>query len=416
MKTVLGHPSDRTVEVFERAADGSGGPLHTIAVVAPNYPPRVGGAENYAARVAHAIADDPALRAVVITASTTGWRTSVGADGDVPVIRLGTWARLSNTPVSPLWPLQLRRWFRRLQVDIVNAHGPVPGLGDLAVVFSGRRPTVMTYHAGSMIKGHRFHDPLAGWYERYILPRVFARASALVAVAPVSLASRYPGAIQITPGVDLERFTPGPPPSTRPRTILYVGRMDRGSSWKGIDVLLRAFAVLSDLPDARLRLVGGGNALPDHVALAEQLGITDRVEFTGALTGDALVAAVQSAAMIALASRTEAECHPLVLIEAMACGTPIVGSDAGGIPYIVTPGINGLLVPPDDPEALAAACRRLLQDGDLADRMGTAGRLRAVERYAWPTLTDRYLQLLRSLPPPPTPVRHRSRQQRRTAR
>ncbi|MDQ1050192.1 glycosyltransferase family 4 protein [Streptomyces sp. V4I2] len=389
--------------------------MRTVAVVAPNYPPRIGGVENYAARIARAVADDPALRAVVITANTTGWRTSVRVEGDVPVIRLGTWARLSNTPLSPLWPLQVRRWLRRLKVDIVNAHGPVPGLGDLAVFSSGRRPTVMTYHSGSMIKGRSGVDRLLGWYERHILPRVFARASALVAEAPVSLASRYPGAIQITPGVDLERFTPGPPASTRPRTILYVGRMERGSSWKGIDVLLRAFAVLSDLPDARLRLVGDGDALPDHIALAKQLGITDRVEFTGALTGDALVAAVQSAAMIALASRTEAECHPLALIEAMACGTPIVGSDVGGIPYIVTPGINGLLVPPDDPAALAAACRRLLQDGDLADRMGTAGRQRAVERYAWPALTDRYLQLLRTLPRT-APVRRRSRRQRRAAR
>ncbi|MDQ1050189.1 glycosyltransferase family 4 protein [Streptomyces sp. V4I2] len=400
MKIASERQPDHTVKVFDRAAEHSRSPLRTVAVVAPYYPPHIGGVENYAARIARAVADDPALRAVVITANTTGWRTSVRVEGDVPVIRLGTWShRLVNAPVSPLWPLQVRRWLRRLKVDIVNAHGPLPGLGDLAVFSSGRRPTVMTYHSGSMIKGHRFRDTLLGWYERHILPRVFARARALVAVSPVSLASGRPGAIQITPGVDVEQFTPGPPASTRPRTILYVGRMERGSSWKGIDVLLRAFAVLSDLPDARLRLVGDGDALPDHIALAKQLGITDRVEFTGALTGDALVAAVQSAAMIALASRTEAECHPLALIEAMACGTPIVGSDVGGIPYIVTPGINGLLVPPDDPAALAAACRRLLQDGDLANRMGTAGRQRAVEHYAWPALTDRYLQLLRTLLP-----------------
>ncbi|MFF9816436.1 glycosyltransferase family 4 protein [Streptomyces sp. NPDC014006] len=397
MSTARETEADRAPRVAGAVPGGRREAVRTVAVVAPNYWPKIGGAENYARRVAHAVAADPAMRAVVITASPAGWRTSVGHDGGVPVIRLGTWSRrLVNAPVSPLWPLQLRRWLHRLGVDVVNAHAPVPGLGDLAVLWSGR-PAVLTYHAGSMIKGHRFRDRLLGLYERRVLPRVFARARALVAVSPTSLAAGRAGAVEITPGVDVDRFTPGPPASARPRTLVYVGRMDRASSWKGVDVLLRGFAELADLPGVRLRLVGDGDALSDHVALAERLGITDRVEFTGALTGDALVAAVQRAAVLVLPSLTEAECHPMVLIEAMACGTPVVGSDVGGIPHVLTPDVTGLLFPPGDAQALAAACRRLLRDGALADRMGAAGRRRAVERYAWPPLTDRYLALFRSL-------------------
>ncbi|MHB9861077.1 glycosyltransferase family 4 protein [Streptomyces sp. YIM S03343] len=399
MKNVRELQSGRTAEVLGRAPDHDRGPVRTtVAVVAPYYPPHIGGSENYAARVARAVADDPAMRAVVITSNPAGRRTTFGFDGrDVPVVRLGTWARLSNTPVNPLWPLQLRHWLRRLDVDVVNAHAPVPGLGDLAVAVSGRRPAVMTYHAGSMSKGRKNVDRLIRWYERHILPRVFSRARAVIAVSPVSLASGRPGAIEITPGVDIERFTPGAPASTRPRTIVYVGRMDRTSSWKGVDVLLRGFAALAEVPEARLKLVGSGSAVPGLVALAEQLGIADRVDFTGGLTGDALVAAMRSAALLVLPSLTEAECHPMAPMEAMACGTPVVGSDVGGIPHVITPGVTGMLVRPGDPDALAAACRRLLQDGDLADRMGAAGRRRAVEHFAWPTLTDRYLQLFRSL-------------------
>ena len=281
MNTAQETKDDRAPRVADRSSERSDRPVRTVAVVAPNYWPKIGGAENYARRVARAVADDPAMRAVVITASPAGWRTSVGHDGDVPVIRLGTWShRLVNAPVSPLWPLQLRRWLRRLGVDVVNAHAPVPGLGDLAVLLSGR-PAVMTYHAGSMIKGRRFRDRVLGLYERLVLPRVFSRARALVAVSPTSLASGRPGAVEITPGVDVDRFTSGGPASRRPSVILYVGRMDRASSWKGVDVLLRGFAALADRPEARLRLVGGGNALPDHMALAERLGIADRVEFAG---------------------------------------------------------------------------------------------------------------------------------------
>ncbi|MEU3840876.1 glycosyltransferase family 4 protein [Streptomyces sp. NPDC028635] len=371
--------------------------MPTVAVVAPYYPPHVGGCESYAAHVARAVAEDPAMRAVVITSNTAGWRTTFADDAGIPVVRLGTWARWSNTPVSPLWPLQLRRWLRRLDVDVVNAHAPVPGLGELAVAVAGRRPAVLTYHAGSMSKGRPHVDRLIRWYERHVLPRVFARARALVAVSPVSLAYGRPGAVEIAPGVDVERFTPGPPASTRPRTVVYVGRLDRTSRWKGVDVLLRAFAALADLPGVRLRLVGGGDAVPDHAAHAERLGIADRVEFTGEMSGDGLVAVMRSAAVLVLPSLTDAESFGMVLVEAMACGTPVVGSDVGGIPHVVTPGVTGLLVPPGDHLALAAACRRLLRDGSLADRMGAAGRERAVERHAWSASTGRCLQLFRSL-------------------
>lgn len=280
---------------------------------------------------------------------------------------------------------------------MVHAHAPVPGLGDIAVAVAGRRPAVLTYHAGSMLKGGPgtgAADRLIGLYERRVLPRVFGRARALVAVSPVSLAAGRPGALEISPGVDTARFTPGPPPSTRPPTLLYVGRIDRSSAWKGVDVLVRS---LAEVPGARLRLVGGGDAVADQLALAASLGLADRVTASGELTGPDLVRAVREAAVLVLPSVTEAESFGMVLVEAMACGTPVVGSRVGGIPYVVEDGRTGLLVPPGDPGALADACRRLLEDGVLADRLGEAGLRTARERYAWDGLLARYVDLFRSL-------------------
>ncbi|MFJ3922889.1 glycosyltransferase family 4 protein [Streptomyces sp. NPDC090022] len=370
----------------------------TVAVVTPYYPPHIGGVEHYAARVARAVAAAPGLDAVVLTTAPRGLRTTVSTEDGVRVVRLGVWLRLSNTPLSPLWPLQLRHWLRRTGADVVHAHAPVPGLGDLAVALAGRRrPAVLTYHAGSMHKGlpgSGAADRLIGAYERRVLPRVFRRARALVAVSPVSLAAGQPHAVEITPGVDTARFTPGGPPSGRGRTLLYVGRMDRSSAWKGVDVLVRA---LARVPDARLRLVGGGDMVADLLALAADLGVGDRVEAAGELTGDALVAAVRGAAVLALPSLTASESFGMALVEAMACGTPVVGSAVGGIPYVIEDGESGLLVPPGDAEALAAACARLLDDAELADRLGAAGRRRAEEHYAWDTLTARYVELFRSL-------------------
>jgi glycosyltransferase involved in cell wall biosynthesis len=387
--------ADRTADVFARALEGR--PRRAVAVVAPYYPPKIGGVENYAAWIARAVAEDPELRGAVLTTNTRGWRTVVDFDAGLPVIRLGTWAKLSNTPLSPLWPFQVRRWLRRIGADVINAHAPVPGLGDLAVAVSGGRPTVLTYHAGSMAKGERRADWLIGIYERHVLPRVFARASILVAVSPVSLTARWDGALHIPPGVDVDRFTLGPPARERPRTVLYVGRMDSSSSWKGIDVLARAFATLTDLPEARLRLVGDGDAIAQHRAYVERLGLADRVDFTGALFGEHLVEELQQAAVLVLPSLTEAESFGMVLIEAMACGTPVVGSTVGGIPHVISDGVTGLLVPPGDVGALADASRLLLADADAADRIGAAGRRSVVDHYARTDLTGRYLRLFQSL-------------------
>ena len=387
--------ADRTVEVFDRAVH-AGRRIRTVAIVAPYYPPKIGGVENYAERVATAVAAAPDLRAVVLTTNTAGRRSILDVSGDVPVIRLGTWARLSNTPLSPLWPIELRRWLRRFDADLINVHQPVPGLGDLAMAVRGKRPVVLTYHAGSMRKGTPLLDAVIGGYERRVLPRTFARAALLVGVSPASLATGFPGAIQITPGVDGQRFTAGRTPSGRARTLLYVGRMDRSSAWKGVDVLVRAFAAIADIPDARLRLVGAGDATADLAALARRLGVLDRIDFAGELRGADLVAAMQQAAVAVLPSRSAAESFGMALIEAMSCGTPVVGSDVGGIPYVITHGVTGLLVPPGDAGILADACRQILTDGALADRLADAGRRHVTACYAWVPLMDRYLAAFRS--------------------
>lgn len=383
-----------------QAGAETAGAVRTVAIVAPHYPPRIGGVERYAARLASALAREPDLSPVVLTTGESRVRTRVTTQDGVRVVRLGCWFRLSNTPLSPLWPIQVRRWLRKVGADVVNAHAPVPGLGDVAVAVAGKRPTVLTYHSGSMHKGGadtRLADWLIGRYERHILPRVFDRANVLVAVSPVALAADRPGALQITPGVDVDRFTAGPPASQRLRELVYVGRIDRSSAWKGIDVLIRALALLGDLPDVTLKLVGAGDALPDHLELAARLGVADRVRSVGALDGADLVEAIRSAAVLVLPSLTDAEAFGMVLVEAMACATPVVASRVGGPAFVLADGEAGLLVPPGDPAALEKACRRLLEDTDLADRMGAAGRRRAEQHFVWTALTRRYADLFRTL-------------------
>ncbi|HEY3873351.1 MAG TPA: glycosyltransferase family 4 protein [Actinocrinis sp.] len=371
----------------------------TVALVTPYYPPKIGGVERYVAQLAQGLAAGGDFTPVVITTRPSGKRTVTAVEDGVFVIRLGIWLRVSNTPLSPLWPFQVRRWLRRTGASIVNAHAPVPGLGDIAVLSAGRRRVVVTYHGGTMHKGvtgSGLADRIIAAYERWVLPRVFARCDVPVPVGPSSLAAPLPGAELIAPGVDITRFTPGPAAGRRPE-LVYVGRMERTSRWKGIDVLVDAFVLLKDVPGLRLKLVGEGNAVADHLAQADRLGVRDRVEATGALTGDALVAAIREAAVLVLPSTTNAEVAGTVVIEAMACATPVVASDVGSLAYMLNGGETALIVKPGDTQELAAACRRILTDPALAARLGAAGRARAERQFAWPLVVKRYASLFAGL-------------------
>ena len=388
------------------ASTGAGPRRTRVAVVTPYYPPALGGVERYAARTVRALTESSRHDPVVIT-TRRGLRTTVDTVRGVPVVRLGTWAVLSNSPVSPLWGWQVPRWLRRLDVDVVNAHAPVPFLADVTTFVAGKRPVVLTYHAGTLVKGGARVDPLLRIYERFVLPRVFRRAADLIAVSPASSNHRF-GAHEIPGGVDLDRFTP--PERYATGRLLYVGRIERSSRWKGLHVLLAAMpAILAAFPGVRLDVVGTGDAVEDLRAQSRLLGIETSVHWHAELHGSDLVRAYRDSSVLVLPSLTDAENSPLVVMEAMACGLPVVATRAGGVPYMVRSEVDGLLVEPGDAEALAEGCIRLLTDPGLAQGMGREGRANAEERWAWPRQTQKIISVLDHAAAAYPDVRDRSR-------
>lgn len=356
--------------------------MSTIAVVAPRYT-EVGGMQTYARRVVTWLEARDATDVVVIS-SHPGWRMRTAAHDGVPVILLGTWLTLSNTPVNPLWFWQLRRLFRRLGIDVVNAHSPVPFLADMAVLAAGRRPTVLHYHAGSLVKGvGGVVDLVLRLYEQFVLPRVFARATRLIAVSPVASAVHTGRATVIPPGVDTSVFRPAAVPG-RAASIVFVGRLETTSRWKGVQVLVDAFAkVRAERPDVHLELVGDGDDVPGLMARAQALGVADAVRHYGALAPEGVSAVLQCAGVAVLPSLTEAESFGMTLIEAMAAGCPVVGSRVGGIPHVIRDGVDGLLVPPGDADALAQALLGVLSEPAYATRLAAAGRAAAKGTWDW---------------------------------
>ena len=197
------------------------------------------------------------------------------------------------------------------------------------------------------------------------------------------------------PGVDTDLFSPPAPGASRDRTVLYVGRVERTSRWKGLQVLVDALPALRErVPDARLAVVGTGDDVPHLTARAEELGVGDMVEWRGAVDHADLPEHYRSAGVTVLPSLTEAESFGITLVEAMASGCPVVGSVVGGIPHVVRNGVDGLLTPPGDHAALADALATVLLDRERAAAMGAAGREAAASHWDWARQEELLVQVI----------------------
>ncbi len=142
---------------------------------------------------------------------------------------------------------------------------------------------------------------------------------------------------------------------------------------KGQDVLIRAIRILkADHPDVHAEFLGDGPSKEAYTQLARELGVTDQCQFSGAVSHDEVLNRMRTATVTVLPSRND-NC-PLVIIESLAVGTPVVASRVGGIPEVVRDGIDGFLVPPDDPQALAARLNNVLSDAALRQKLRTNAR------------------------------------------
>lgn len=238
-----------------------------------------------------------------------------------------------------------------------------------------RRPVIVNYHGGE-----------AEAFLRRSAARVrptLARASQLLFPSGFlkEVFGRFGVEGRVVPNVvDLARFAPA---AQRKRGAHLVVARNLEPIY-GIDTALRAFAVLAARrPEARLSVAGSGPQRAELEALAASLGVAERVRFTGRLDRDQMADLYRNADVTLNPSRVDN--MPVSVLESMACGVPVVTTDVGGIPFLVRHERTALLVPPDAPEAMAAAALRVLDDAPLAAALGEAG-LEEVRRYAWPSV------------------------------
>lgn len=184
----------------------------------------------------------------------------------------------------------------------------------------------------------------------------------------------------ITNGVDVQRFCPGPPSEELRRryglgaapVLLCLARLDER---KGQDFLLRAMpAILRAVPQTRLVLVGSGADEARLHGIVHELALERSVVFTGAVSSEEVVDWYRTATLYAMPNRTlangDTEGFGLVFLEAGACGLPVIGGRAGGVPDAIVDGETGFLVDGRSAEAIASRCVQLLEDAELRRRMG----------------------------------------------
>lgn len=192
-------------------------------------------------------------------------------------------------------------------------------------------------------------------------------------------------------GLSPERFAFPDAPAGSPPRLVFAGRTDES---KGADLAIQA---LVEFPGATLQLAGGADPpTADRMrALARDTGVADRVEFLGQLPRDEVARVIAGGDVLIMPGRID-EAFGLVYLEAMAAGTPVVGTATGGAAEFCTDGDNALVVAPDAAE-LAAAARRVLQDAALRERLVAAGR-RTAAAHALGPMVDRVEALLTEVP------------------
>ncbi|GAB6048156.1 hypothetical protein JCM19379_19840 [Methyloparacoccus murrellii] len=198
-------------------------------------------------------------------------------------------------------------------------------------------------------------------------------------------------AVQLAPRRDWRRELDLPPTA---RLVGFVGRL---AHVKGVDVLLRAAASLTaDRPDVHWVVVGDGSERAELESLAEALGLSAAVHFVGAVAREDIYSAIKGFDIGVMPSRPGLEGFGLSALEAMACGVPLVASAVDALPEVVLDGETGILAPPGEPVALAAALRKLLDDPALADRLRDRALRHVAGNYGLAAYRARLAEVLRT--------------------
>jgi glycosyltransferase involved in cell wall biosynthesis len=370
-----------------------------IAHLTATFPPYPGGAGNTAYRFAVGQAER-GHEVEVFTAPAEG---ELPDPGGAVVHRIDPLLSIGNAPLIP-------RIATLRDFDVLHLHYPF--IFGVELLLAGRlrpggREAAVLVHYKNQLIGEGGRRALFATYE-HLWPPVLVRHADRVCVLSEDhadsvpylrrLRQRRPERVAVMPnGVDSEAFSPaGDDGGLRAKlgigpeaiVLAFAATLDRAHHFKRLDVAIDALAGLGD-PSVQLVVAGDGELRPEFERRAQAAGVRERVHFLGRIPHAELPAVLRAADAFVLTTEPP-ESFGIVLIEAMACGLPVIASDYPGVRAVVDEGANGLLAPPADADAIAARIRELVDAGaDGRARMGAAGRDKAEREWSWARLLDR---------------------------
>jgi phosphatidyl-myo-inositol alpha-mannosyltransferase len=287
-------------------------------------------------------------------------------------------------PFPPGGIVAPRRLVRSGEFDVIHVHEPLVPLVGWNATLAARDPAVGTFHTYST-------KPLPNYIANALLARrMFNRLSARIAVSEAAAWTGrrwFGGEYTIIPnGVDIDAAPSDPPPPGADLKILFVGRPEER---KGLPILLTAFNALVEHVPCRLTVIGAERE--DVLRYVADPDLLRWMDIRGRVSGESLWRELHQADVLCAPSLS-GESFGMVLTEAFAAGTPVIASAIAGYSDVVSDGVDGLLVPPGDPQRLAEELQRIHHEPQRLWEMGEAAR-RSAERYAWPRVADQVTEV-----------------------
>ena len=373
-----------------------------LLLTTQDFPPDVGGTQTYAAEVVAGLVD--AGHAVTVVCPERPGASATDAGRAYRVVRIK--ASYDAFPFKAF--TTVRRLLSRNAFDGAYAISWSAVVPIWLAARTGRTvPVALAVHGRELLL-RPMRTRLASWAYNTMRRNMVRHARLLLPVSRYTASLLTPFNVAqetihvVNNGTNPDVFSPSD--GSRIRRELEIGDVPfllsvcRLVGRKGVDTVLKALpAVLSVRPDIVYVVAGEGPEAGDLKSLAHALGVQDNVRFVGRIPYADLPAFYSAAAMFVLPARQaepDVEGFGIVFLEANACGTPVIGARAGGVPDAIVDGTTGLLVPPDDPEALARAILDLLGNPERAQAMGRAGRQRVEADLNWPAVSRRIGDLL----------------------
>lgn len=344
--------------------------------------PYTGGVEKYALNLSQELIKRGHSVKVVCANEPESDLTEI--DG-INVQRLNYIGKISNTNIT------LGLFFALLKenFDIIHTHFPSPWSADISMIISflKRKPLILTYHNDAITAGKL--GVLTAVYNRVFL-KLLLKGSAKILITQPEYVNRskylqkYKNKIEVIPnGIDTKIYFQKNI-NKIPNQIFFLSILDKHHTYKGLDCLIKAIKIVrTKIPDIRLIVGGSGDMVKNYKFLAKKLELEKNIEFRGFIESNKLVDLYNQSELFVLPSTGIQEGFGIVLLEALACGTPVIATNIVGIAKEIKDNKCGIIIPCNDDKKLAQAIIRIIKNINLQKKMIIKGKLLIQDKYDW---------------------------------